>query len=130
MIWRGSSRFGCVVPQGRTGLTGVEPLSGSCQVSPAGTVLTDVGQWTRVLVFCCVLGSEGCVLAPRFSGTPVAMWAWTTWVVSRRRVLEAVFILLEFPSPSRRIFIGSHSLPPSLIRRIGPSLSLLCFASP
>jgi hypothetical protein len=27
-------------------------------------------------------------------------------------VLEAVFILLEFPSPSRRMFIGSHSLPP------------------
>jgi hypothetical protein len=27
-------------------------------------------------------------------------------------VLEAVFILLEFQSPSRRIFIGSHSLPP------------------
>jgi hypothetical protein len=36
-------------------------------------------------------------------------------------VLEAVFILLEFPSPPRRIFIGSHSLPPSLVRRIGPS---------
>jgi hypothetical protein len=29
-------------------------------------------------------------------------------------VLEAVFILLESPSPSRRIFIGSHSLPPPL----------------
>jgi hypothetical protein len=28
-------------------------------------------------------------------------------------VLEAVFILLEFPSPSRRIFIGSHSFPPT-----------------
>jgi hypothetical protein len=28
--------------------------------------------------------------------------------------LEAVFILLEFPSSSRRIFIGSHSLPPPL----------------
>jgi hypothetical protein len=42
-------------------------------------------------------------------------------VVSRRRVLEAAFILLEFLSPSRRIFIGSHSLPPSLVRRIGPS---------
>jgi hypothetical protein len=27
-------------------------------------------------------------------------------------VLEAVFVLLESPSPSRRIFIGSHSLPP------------------
>jgi hypothetical protein len=39
--------------------------------------------------------------------------------------LEAVFILLEFPSPSRRIFIGSHSLHPSLVRRIGPSQSLL-----
>jgi hypothetical protein len=38
-------------------------------------------------------------------------------------VLEAVFILLEFPSPSRRILIGSHSLPPSLVRLIGPSIS-------
>jgi hypothetical protein len=27
-------------------------------------------------------------------------------------VLEVVFLLLEFSSPSRRIFIGSHSLPP------------------
>jgi hypothetical protein len=36
--------------------------------------------------------------------------------------LEAVFILLEPPSPSRRIFIGSHSLPPSLVRHIGPSM--------
>jgi hypothetical protein len=63
----------------------------------------------------CVLvcfGLEGCLLVPRSSGTPVATWAWTTWVVSQRRVLEAVFVLLESPSPSRRIFIGSHSLPP------------------
>jgi hypothetical protein len=37
-------------------------------------------------------------------------------------VLEALFILLEFLSPSRRIFIGSHS-PPSLVRRISPSTS-------
>jgi hypothetical protein len=72
-------------------------------------------------VFHCVLGSEGCVLVPRSSGTTVATWPWPTWVVSWRRVLEALFILLEFPSPSRRIFIGSHSLPPSLVRRIGPS---------
>jgi hypothetical protein len=36
-------------------------------------------------------------------------------------VLEAVFILLETLSPSRRIFIGSHSLPSSLVRRFGPS---------
>jgi hypothetical protein len=98
----------------RTGLTGVEPLSGSRQVSLAGTGLTGVGQWARGLVFHCVLGLEGCVLVPRSSGTPVAMWAWPTLVVSRRRVLEAVFILLEFPSPPRRIFIGSHSLPPTL----------------
>jgi hypothetical protein len=27
-------------------------------------------------------------------------------------VLEAAFVLLESSSPSRRIFIGSHSLPP------------------
>jgi hypothetical protein len=56
------------------------------------TSLTSVGQWTRGLVFRCVLGLEGCVLVPRFSGTPVATWAWPTWVVSRRRVVEAVFI--------------------------------------
>jgi hypothetical protein len=37
------------------------------------------------------------VLVPRSSGTPVATWAWPTWVVSQRRVLEAVFILFEFP---------------------------------
>jgi hypothetical protein len=40
-------------------------------------------------------------------------------------MLEAVFILLEFPSPSRRFFIGYHSLPPSLVRRIGPSLGFM-----
>jgi hypothetical protein len=39
------------------------------------TGLTGVGQWTRGLVFRCVLGSEGCLLVPRSSGTPVAMWA-------------------------------------------------------
>jgi hypothetical protein len=78
-------------------------------------------------VFRYVLGSEGCVLAPRSSGTPVPTWAWPTWVVSRRRVLAAVFILLEFPSPSRSIFIGSHSLPPPLVRRIGPSKMTLQF---
>jgi hypothetical protein len=68
------------------------------------------------------LASEGCLLVPSFSGTPVATCAWPTWVVSQRRVLVVVFDLLESPSPSRRIFIGSHSLPPSLVRRIGPSL--------
>jgi hypothetical protein len=71
--------------------------------------------------------SEGCVLVPRSSGTPVATWACPTWVVSQRCVLEAVFVLLESSSPSRRIFIGSHSLPPSLVRRIGPSRSSFKF---
>jgi hypothetical protein len=74
--------------------------------------LTGVGQWTRGLVFRYIFGSGGCVLFPRSSRTPVSTRAWPTWVVSRRRVLEAVFSLLEFPSPSRRIFISSHSLPP------------------
>jgi hypothetical protein len=46
------------------------------------------------------------------SSTPVVVWTWPTWVVSRRCVLEVVFVLLESTSPSRRIFIGSHSLPP------------------
>jgi hypothetical protein len=44
-------------------------------------------------------------------------------------VLEAVFILLEFSSPSRSIFIGSHSIPPSLVRRIDPSLIDIYYSS-
>jgi hypothetical protein len=36
------------------------------------TGLTGVGLKTRGLVFRCVLGSEGCVLVPRSSDTPVA----------------------------------------------------------
>jgi hypothetical protein len=32
--------------------------------------------------------------------------------------------LLEFPSPSRRIFIASHSLRPLSDRQIGPSVQL------
>jgi hypothetical protein len=102
-----------------TGLTVVEPLSESCSVSPAGTGLTGGAHRSD---WCGFVDSRFggplrsrvgrlCVV-PRCSGTPVATWAWPTWVVSRRRVLEALFILLELPSPSRRIFIVSHSLPP------------------
>jgi hypothetical protein len=84
-----------------TGLTGVEPLSENCSVSPAGTGLTGgAHRFDRC-------GSEDSrfgvplrsrvgrvyVLVPRSSGTPVATWAWPTWVVSQRHVLEAVFIL-------------------------------------
>jgi hypothetical protein len=85
---------------------------GSRQFSLVGTGLTGVGQWTRVLCSAVFSGLQGWELVPRFSSTPVAAWTWPTWVVSRRHVLEAVFVLLESPSPSRRIFIGSHSLPP------------------
>jgi hypothetical protein len=103
-----------------TGLTGVEPLSESCPASPAGTGLTSGAHRSNRcssvdLRFGVQLRSRVervCVLVPRSSGALVATWTWPTWVVSRRRVLEAVFILLEFPSPSRRIFFSSHSLPP------------------
>jgi hypothetical protein len=103
-----------------TGLTGVEPLSVSCPVSPAGTGLTGGSHrsdrcWSVDSRFGVPLRSRVGrvrVLVPKSSSTPVATWAWPTWVVSRRRVLEVVFILLEFSSPLRRIFIDSHSLPP------------------
>jgi hypothetical protein len=38
----------------------------------------------------------GCLLVPRSSSTSVAVRTWPTWVVSRRRVLEAVVVLLCF----------------------------------
>jgi hypothetical protein len=59
------------------------------------------------------------VFVPRTSSTPVATWFWQTEGRSAERVLLGVrpseFILSEFQSPSRGIFIGSHSLPPSLV---------------
>jgi hypothetical protein len=84
-----------------TGLTGVEPLSESCSVSPAGTGLTGgAHRFDRCgsvdSRFGVLLRSQVgrlCVLVPRSSGTPVATWAWPTWVVSWRCVLEAMFIL-------------------------------------
>jgi hypothetical protein len=55
------------------------------------------------------------VFVPRTSSTPVATWFWQTEGRSAERVILRVrpseFILSEFQSPSRRIFIGSHSLP-------------------
>jgi hypothetical protein len=56
------------------------------------------------------------VFVPRTSSTPVATWFWQTEGRSAERVILGVrpseFILSEFQSPSRRIFIDSHSLPP------------------
>jgi hypothetical protein len=79
------------------------------------TGLIGVGQWGSSWCSVAFSGLWSWLLVPRASSTPVAAWSWPTWVVSRRRVLEVVFILLEPLSPSRRIFIGSHSLPPPLL---------------
>jgi hypothetical protein len=55
----------------------------------------------------------------------VATWFWKTEGRSAERVILGVrpseFVLLELRSPSRRIFIGSHSLSPHSGRLIGPS---------
>jgi hypothetical protein len=93
-----------------TGLTGVTGLTSAGYRSDRCSTGSKPCKFPLCVLVC--FGSEGCLLVPRSSGTPVATWAWPTWVVSRRRVLEAVFVLLESPSPSRRIFIGSHSIPP------------------
>jgi hypothetical protein len=66
-----------------------------------------VGAWElRLLV----------VFVPRTSSTPVATWFWQAEGRSADYVILGVrpseFILLEFQSLSRRIFISSHSLPP------------------
>jgi hypothetical protein len=70
-------------------------------------VSTVVGAWVLMLLV---------VFVPRTSSTPVATWYWQTEGRSAERVILGVrpseFILSEFQSPSRRIFIGSHSLPP------------------
>jgi hypothetical protein len=67
------------------------------------------------------------VFVPRTSSTPVAAWFWQTeGRIAERMILGArpsEFILLEFQSPSRSIFISSHSLP-LFGRIIGPSIGI------
>jgi hypothetical protein len=93
----------CCADAVATGLTGAVHRSYRCS--------TDSKSCKFPLCVLVCFGSEGCLLVPRSSSTSVAAWTWPTLVVSRRRVLKVVFILLESPSPLRKIFIGSHSLP-------------------
>jgi hypothetical protein len=93
-----------------TGLTGVTGLIGAGHRSDRCSTGSKTCKFLLCVLVC--FGSEGCLLVPRSSGTPVAMWAWPTWLVSQRRVLEAVFVLLESPCPSRRIFISPIHSPP------------------
>jgi hypothetical protein len=100
-----------------TGLTGTVHWSDRCHgLTGAGHRSDRCSTGSKPCKFpLCVLvcfSSEGCLLVPRSSSTSVAAWTWPTWVVSWRRVLETMFVLLESPSPWRRIFISSHSLPP------------------
>jgi hypothetical protein len=74
-------------------------------------------------------GSEGCVLVPRTSSNPVATWSWSTLVVELETCVGSRVHLVGPLSPSRRIFISSHSLPPlsSLPFRSFKALTF-CFA--
>jgi hypothetical protein len=95
---------------GGGGLTAPIPGLTAPSEQPAFELFPLVGAWVlRLLV----------VFVPRTSSTPVATWFWQTEGRSAERVILGIrpseFILLEFQSPSRRIFIRSHSLPPSLV---------------
>jgi hypothetical protein len=109
----------CCAAAVATGLTGSAHRSDQCHRPDRCRTGSKPCKFPLCVLVC--FGSGGCLLVPRSSSTSVAAWTWPTWVVGRRRVLEVVFVLLESLSPLRRIFIGSHSLPPSLVRRIGPS---------
>jgi hypothetical protein len=99
----------------------VEPPSIPDLTAP---LLTADFRLVSIVVGACVLRLL-VVFVPRTSSTPVAMWFWQTEGRSAEYVILGVrlseFILSEFQSPSRRIFIGSHSLSPLSGRLIGPS---------
>jgi hypothetical protein len=82
------------------------------------TGLTGVGQWTRDLVFRCILGSEGCVLVPRSSGYVglANLGSESETCVGSRVHLVGVSISFE------KNFYRLPFTPPSLVRRIGPSM--------
>jgi hypothetical protein len=69
------------------------------------------------------LRSRVCEVGSWFLGLVALQWLrglGQLELVSRRRVLEAVFVLLKYPSPSRRMFYRLPFTPPSLVRHIGP----------
>jgi hypothetical protein len=85
------------------------------------TGLTGVGQWTRALVFRCVLESEGCVLVPRSSG-----YVGLTNVGSESEMCVGSLVHLVGVSISiEKNFYRLPFTPPSLVRRIGPSNSIM-----
>jgi hypothetical protein len=85
------------------------------------TSLTGVGQWTRGLVFRYVLGSEGCVLVPRSSGTLVATWGLTNLGSESETCVGSRVHLVGVSISFKKNFYRLPFTPPSLVRRIGPS---------
>jgi hypothetical protein len=66
----------------------------------------------------CVLGSEGCVLVPRSSGTSVATWAWPIcWMTCVGSRVHLVGVSISF----EKNFYRLPFTPPFLVRHIGLS---------
>jgi hypothetical protein len=85
------------------------------------TSLTGVGQWTRGLVFLCVLGSEGCVLVPRSSGQWHSGYVGLANLGSESETCVGSRVHLVGVSISfEKNFYRLTFTPPSLVRRIGP----------
>jgi hypothetical protein len=69
-----------------------------------------------VLVSFC---SEGCVLVPRTSSTPVATWSWPTWVVESETCVGSCVHLVGASISFEMNFYRLPFTPPllSLVRR-------------
>jgi hypothetical protein len=95
-----------------TGLTGADHRSDRCGI---GSELCKF--LLRVLV---CFGSEGCVLVPRFSGTPdvglANLGSESESCLGSRVRFVGVFISFE-----KNFYRLQFTPPPSLVRRIGPS---------
>jgi hypothetical protein len=73
-------------------------------------------------------GSESCLLVPKSSSTPVAAWAWPTWVVSRRRVGSCVCLVGVSTSFEKNFYQLPFTPPPPLWFAVSVLQSRLCCA--
>jgi hypothetical protein len=120
----------CCVVVVATGLTGSVHQSDWCHRSDR----CSTGSKPCKFPLCVLVsfGSEGCLLVPKFSSTPVPTWSRPTWVVESETCVGSHVHLVGASISFEKNFYRLPFTPPSLVRRFGPSVQapiLSCFST-
>jgi hypothetical protein len=100
-----------VWPTLHTGLTGVTGLTGAGHRSDRCSTGSKPCKFPMCVLVC--FGSEGCLLVPRISSTPVATWSWPTWVVESETCVGSRVYLVGASISFEKNFYRLPFTPPS-----------------